>query len=359
MFVLDGGFGFGPPAMMQAIAIATERARTLGVGFGLVRETTHTGAVGRYVQWMAEQGCAALIMVSGPAFVAYHGARVASMGTSPIAIAVPQRQRPDRSRHGDQHDFERHDHPGARQRHRTAGGRRADGGWRADNRPASRGHPAAARRTQGIGTRADVRDAGERARRRADPGARARTGEAQTAHAELRDPRHRCRGVPAACGFYPRRRYAGRDPSKRCRGRRASTKSFFRASARAAPKPSAASPVFQFRQSFGRSWCRLPKEARSSFRRSFSPVAFVPLTRKAGHEILPVPLRQRLRCFVGDSLFNSPLDVRRLALKAHKSLAPCSCASCRTRRSRDAGAKKHESSVDAHILEFRRFHQSR
>ena len=89
MFVLDGGFGFGPPAMMQAIVIATKRARTLGVGFGLVRETTHTGAVGRYVQWMAQQGCAALIMVSGPAFVAYHGARVASMGTSPIAIAVP------------------------------------------------------------------------------------------------------------------------------------------------------------------------------------------------------------------------------------------------------------------------------
>jgi ureidoglycolate dehydrogenase (NAD+) len=89
IFVLDGGFGFGPPAMMQAIAIAAERARGLGVGFGLVRETTHTGAVGRYVQWLAERGCAALIMVSGPAFVAYHGARVASMGTSPIAVAVP------------------------------------------------------------------------------------------------------------------------------------------------------------------------------------------------------------------------------------------------------------------------------
>jgi ureidoglycolate dehydrogenase (NAD+) len=94
VFVLDGGFGFGPPAMMQAIAIAAERARTLGVGFGLVRETTHTGAVGRYAQWLAERGCAALIMVSGPAFVAYHGARVASMGTSPIAIAVPSGRGP-------------------------------------------------------------------------------------------------------------------------------------------------------------------------------------------------------------------------------------------------------------------------
>ena len=208
MFVLDGGFGFGPPAMMQAIAIATERARTLGVGFGLVRETTHTGAVGRYAQWMAERGSAALIMVSGPAFVAYHGTRVASMGTSPIAIAVPSGERPDRARHGDQHDFKRHDHPGAGQQHRIAGRNRADSGGRADNRPAPRGHPAAARRTQGVGTGADVRDADERARRRADPGARARTGAAETAHAELRHPRHRCRRFPAACRFYPRRRYA-------------------------------------------------------------------------------------------------------------------------------------------------------
>ena len=38
---------------------------------------------------MAERGCIAVIVGAGPAFVAYHGARVASLGTSPIAIAVP------------------------------------------------------------------------------------------------------------------------------------------------------------------------------------------------------------------------------------------------------------------------------
>jgi ureidoglycolate dehydrogenase (NAD+) len=80
--------------MMQAIAIAAERARNVGVCFGLVRETTHTGAIGRYVQWLTERGCVALIMGAGPAFVAYHGARVASLGTSPIAIAVPSGDRP-------------------------------------------------------------------------------------------------------------------------------------------------------------------------------------------------------------------------------------------------------------------------
>jgi len=88
-FMLDCGRGFGPVAMMQAIALAAERARKTGIAFGLVRETTHTGAIGRYAQWLAQRGCAALIMVAGPAFVAYHGARVASMGTNPIAIAVP------------------------------------------------------------------------------------------------------------------------------------------------------------------------------------------------------------------------------------------------------------------------------
>jgi ureidoglycolate dehydrogenase (NAD+) len=93
-FVVDGGRGFGPVAMMQAIAVATERARNAGVCFGLVRDTTHTGAIGRYAQWMAQRGCAALIMGAGPAFVAYHGARVPSLGTSPIAIAVPSSESP-------------------------------------------------------------------------------------------------------------------------------------------------------------------------------------------------------------------------------------------------------------------------
>ncbi|HEY2528735.1 MAG TPA: Ldh family oxidoreductase [Xanthobacteraceae bacterium] len=88
-FVIDGGHGFGPVAAMQAAALAVERAKTAGVCFGLVRETTHTGAIGRYAQWMAERGCAAVIMGAGPALMAYHGARVASMATSPIAIAVP------------------------------------------------------------------------------------------------------------------------------------------------------------------------------------------------------------------------------------------------------------------------------
>ena len=93
-FVLDCGHGFGPVAAMQAAALAVERAKAAGVCFGLLRETTHTGAIGRYAQWMAERGCAAIIMGAGPALMAYHGARVASMATSPIAIGVPSGRGP-------------------------------------------------------------------------------------------------------------------------------------------------------------------------------------------------------------------------------------------------------------------------
>jgi ureidoglycolate dehydrogenase (NAD+) len=88
-FMIDGGHGFGPVAVMAAAARAVERARQTGVCLALIRHTTHTGAIGRYAQWIAERGCAAVLMGAGPTLMAYHGARVASMATSPIAIAVP------------------------------------------------------------------------------------------------------------------------------------------------------------------------------------------------------------------------------------------------------------------------------
>ncbi|MGB6536195.1 MAG: Ldh family oxidoreductase [Xanthobacteraceae bacterium] len=88
-FIIDSGHGFGPVACMQAASLAVERAKSIGVCYGIVRETTHTGAIGRYAQWIAQQGCAALVMGCGPALMAFHGTRVASMATSPIAVAVP------------------------------------------------------------------------------------------------------------------------------------------------------------------------------------------------------------------------------------------------------------------------------
>jgi ureidoglycolate dehydrogenase (NAD+) len=88
-FMFESGHGFGPVACMQAAALAVERAKAIGVCFGLVRNTTHTGAIGRYARWIAEQNCAALVIGAGVGPMAFHGARIVSMGTNPIAIAVP------------------------------------------------------------------------------------------------------------------------------------------------------------------------------------------------------------------------------------------------------------------------------
>jgi ureidoglycolate dehydrogenase (NAD+) len=93
-FALDCGHCFGPVAMMQALPLALARAKAVGSCYGLLRETTHTGAIGRYVQWLAERGCAGIVFCGGPALMAYHGARVASLATSPIAFAVPSSRGP-------------------------------------------------------------------------------------------------------------------------------------------------------------------------------------------------------------------------------------------------------------------------
>jgi ureidoglycolate dehydrogenase (NAD+) len=93
-FVLEAHRASGAVAMMQAVACAVERAHATGVCIGGVRNTTHTGAIGRYAAWAAERGCAAIVLGAGPPLMAAHGARVASLSTSPIAIGVPHRGAP-------------------------------------------------------------------------------------------------------------------------------------------------------------------------------------------------------------------------------------------------------------------------
>ena len=88
-FVLDCAKAAGPVCMLQAAAHAIDIADKFGVGVGLVSDTAHTGAIGRYAHWIAERGYAAIVMVAGPLFMAYHGAKVTSLATSPIAIGIP------------------------------------------------------------------------------------------------------------------------------------------------------------------------------------------------------------------------------------------------------------------------------
>jgi len=88
-FVLDCAKAAGPVSMLAAAQHAIDIAEKYGVGVGIVSDAAHTGAIGRYAHWIAERGYAAIVMVAGPLFMAYHGAKVTSLATSPIAIGIP------------------------------------------------------------------------------------------------------------------------------------------------------------------------------------------------------------------------------------------------------------------------------
>ena len=88
-FKLECNRAPGPVCMMRGAAQAVDLAEKFGAGIGLVSNPTHVGALGRYAQWIAERGHAAIVIVAGIPLMAYHGSSVASIATSPIAIAVP------------------------------------------------------------------------------------------------------------------------------------------------------------------------------------------------------------------------------------------------------------------------------
>ena len=87
--LLDADRAAGPVAMSAAMDHAIAKAREVGIGFALVRATTHTAAVGYYTTRAAEAGMAGLAISASWPNMAYHGARAAGASTNPISIAVP------------------------------------------------------------------------------------------------------------------------------------------------------------------------------------------------------------------------------------------------------------------------------
>ncbi len=94
VFVVDGHKAAGPVAMKIALEEGERRAKAFGVGVAFMRSATHTGAIGYYAEKAAARGLAAIMMNGGPPNMAYHGAKVASLATSPIAMGVPSNEGP-------------------------------------------------------------------------------------------------------------------------------------------------------------------------------------------------------------------------------------------------------------------------
>ena len=92
MSLIDADWAFGPVVTTFAMQRAIAKARTVGIGWMLIRNTTHQGAIGYYALMAAKEGMAGLAVVCSPPNMAPYGARVPGVHNSPIAIAVPGEQ---------------------------------------------------------------------------------------------------------------------------------------------------------------------------------------------------------------------------------------------------------------------------
>jgi uncharacterized oxidoreductase len=91
--LLDGAWSFGQVALEQVVAHALELVTATSVGLvGLVR-ANHCGRLGYWAEKVAAADAWCLLCtsyVSGPYEVAAHGSSSASLGTNPLAYAIPR-----------------------------------------------------------------------------------------------------------------------------------------------------------------------------------------------------------------------------------------------------------------------------
>jgi len=81
----------GPWLVLRAIALASERARRLGVGVVCVRRSHHIAALAPYARRVAQEGLVLMLLSSAPAgsSVAPFGGTQALFSPSPIAVGIP------------------------------------------------------------------------------------------------------------------------------------------------------------------------------------------------------------------------------------------------------------------------------
>jgi LDH2 family malate/lactate/ureidoglycolate dehydrogenase len=87
--LIDADFAPGPVVTVLAMKRVMEKARQVGIGWAIIRNTMHQGAMGYYPLMAAKEGMAGMALVCNPPNMAPHGARAVGVHNSPIAIAVP------------------------------------------------------------------------------------------------------------------------------------------------------------------------------------------------------------------------------------------------------------------------------
>lgn len=87
---IDGGWGWGQPAMKLATATAIDLAREFGLGAAVVKRCYHVGRVAPYVESVAKAGMIGIAMSNAGPAVAPYGGKDRVLGTNPFAWAMPR-----------------------------------------------------------------------------------------------------------------------------------------------------------------------------------------------------------------------------------------------------------------------------
>ncbi|CAL8468529.1 g8069 [Coccomyxa elongata] len=92
---IDGQQCLGMLALHRATRLAVAKAKQGGVGVvGVNNTASTTGALGHWVEQIAEAGMVGVIMCQSPEYVAPHGSTEAIFGTNPIAVGCPTDEGP-------------------------------------------------------------------------------------------------------------------------------------------------------------------------------------------------------------------------------------------------------------------------
>ena len=87
---LDGGLAPGHVVSVQAMKKAVEKARASGIGFVLVRNSTHWGRAAYYPVLAAREGCVGICFVNTESNMPYWGTRAPRIGNNPLSIGAPR-----------------------------------------------------------------------------------------------------------------------------------------------------------------------------------------------------------------------------------------------------------------------------
>lgn len=91
---VDAGNAVGHAGALAAQQVASDKARAVGAGVAVVRNSNHCGTLGYFVRLAAEAGQIAIMATNGPPVMVYHGGRTRAVGTNPLAIGVPRADGP-------------------------------------------------------------------------------------------------------------------------------------------------------------------------------------------------------------------------------------------------------------------------